>query len=105
MIDPHKWLFAPFDCAALLYRRPGVARAAHTQHAAYLDVLHAEPAPELEPERLRLPPHPPRPRPARSGSRSPPTAPTPTATPIEASFAVTARGAELIRDGSTTSSW
>jgi glutamate/tyrosine decarboxylase-like PLP-dependent enzyme len=39
VVDPHKWLFAPFDCAALLYREPAVARAAHTQHAAYLDVL------------------------------------------------------------------
>jgi glutamate/tyrosine decarboxylase-like PLP-dependent enzyme len=37
--DPHKWLFAPFDCAALLYRDPALARAAHTQHAEYLDVL------------------------------------------------------------------
>jgi glutamate/tyrosine decarboxylase-like PLP-dependent enzyme len=41
VVDPHKWLFAPFDCAALLYRDPAVARAAHTQHAAYLDVLTA----------------------------------------------------------------
>jgi glutamate/tyrosine decarboxylase-like PLP-dependent enzyme len=40
VVDPHKWLFAPFDCAALLYREPAVARAAHTQHAAYLDVLN-----------------------------------------------------------------
>jgi glutamate/tyrosine decarboxylase-like PLP-dependent enzyme len=39
VVDPHKWLFAPFDCAALLYRDPSVARAAHTQRAAYLDVL------------------------------------------------------------------
>lgn len=38
-IDPHKWFFAPFDCAALLYRDPAVAREAHTQHAGYLDVL------------------------------------------------------------------
>ena len=37
VVDPHKWLFAPFDCGALLYRDPAVARAAHTQHAAYLD--------------------------------------------------------------------
>ena len=29
----HKWLFAPFDVAALLYRDPVLARAAHTQHA------------------------------------------------------------------------
>jgi L-2,4-diaminobutyrate decarboxylase len=39
VIDPHKWLFTPFDCAALLYRDPSLARQAHTQHAAYLDVL------------------------------------------------------------------
>ncbi len=40
IVDPHKWLFAPFDCCALLYRDPRVARAAHTQQAEYLDVLH-----------------------------------------------------------------
>ncbi len=40
IVDPHKWLFAPFDCCALLYRNPLAARAAHTQHAEYLDVLH-----------------------------------------------------------------
>jgi glutamate/tyrosine decarboxylase-like PLP-dependent enzyme len=40
IVDPHKWLFAPFDCCALLYRDPHLARAAHTQHAEYLDVLH-----------------------------------------------------------------
>jgi len=39
VVDPHKWLFAPFDCAALVYREPAVARAAHTQHAEYLEVL------------------------------------------------------------------
>jgi L-2,4-diaminobutyrate decarboxylase len=41
VVDPHKWLFAPFDCAALLYRDPAVARAAHTQHAGYLDPILA----------------------------------------------------------------
>jgi glutamate/tyrosine decarboxylase-like PLP-dependent enzyme len=39
IVDPHKWLFAPFDCCALLYRDPTVARSAHTQSASYLDVL------------------------------------------------------------------
>jgi L-2,4-diaminobutyrate decarboxylase len=39
VIDPHKWLFAPFDEAALLYRDPVLARAAHTQHAGYLEPL------------------------------------------------------------------
>ncbi len=41
IVDPHKWLFAPFDSCALLYRDPEIARLAHTQHAEYLDVLHA----------------------------------------------------------------
>jgi len=40
IVDPHKWLFAPFDCCALVYRDPVLARRAHTQHAEYLDVLH-----------------------------------------------------------------
>ena len=39
VVDPHKWLFAPFDCAALLYRNPEEARAAHVQHAGYLEPL------------------------------------------------------------------
>ena len=43
VVDPHKWLFAPYDCAALLYREPALARAAHTQHAEYLDVLTSAP--------------------------------------------------------------
>lgn len=40
IVDPHKWLFAPFDSCALLYRDPRIARAAHTQRAEYLDALH-----------------------------------------------------------------
>jgi len=47
IVDPHKWLFAPFDCCALLYRDPMLARAAHTQKASYLDVLTD--APEWSP--------------------------------------------------------
>ncbi|MCU0506074.1 MAG: pyridoxal-dependent decarboxylase [Chloroflexi bacterium] len=43
IVDPHKWLFAPYDACALLYRDPAAARAAHTQHAGYLDaVAHVE---------------------------------------------------------------
>ena len=42
VVDPHKWLFAPFDCAALLYRRPWLAKAVHTQDASYLDCLHTD---------------------------------------------------------------
>ena len=42
VVDPHKWLFAPFDVCALLYRNPVLGRAAHVQHAAYLDVLYGD---------------------------------------------------------------
>ena len=47
VIDPHKWLFAPFDCAGLLYRRPALAKAVHAQQAAYLEVIHEEDHPEI----------------------------------------------------------
>ncbi|SHE53947.1 Glutamate or tyrosine decarboxylase [Ferrithrix thermotolerans DSM 19514] len=40
VVDPHKWLFAPFDCAALIYRDPIKAVKAHTQEAAYLDDIN-----------------------------------------------------------------
>jgi glutamate/tyrosine decarboxylase-like PLP-dependent enzyme len=40
IVDPHKWLFAPFDACALIYRAPELARDVHTQHASYLDTLH-----------------------------------------------------------------
>ena len=40
IVDPHKWLFAPFDACALIYREPELAREVHTQHASYLDTLH-----------------------------------------------------------------
>ena len=39
IVDPHKWLFAPFDACALVYRNPALAKAAHTQHGEYLDTL------------------------------------------------------------------
>jgi aromatic-L-amino-acid/L-tryptophan decarboxylase len=40
ILDPHKWLFTPFDCCALVYREPELARTTHTQDASYLDVIH-----------------------------------------------------------------
>ncbi|GAB3411970.1 aminotransferase class V-fold PLP-dependent enzyme [Schumannella luteola] len=39
IVDPHKWLFAPFDACALIYRDPAQALRAHTQRAEYLDTL------------------------------------------------------------------
>ncbi|HEY6652269.1 MAG TPA: pyridoxal-dependent decarboxylase, partial [Actinomycetota bacterium] len=41
VVDPHKWLFAPFDCAAILYRDPRLAAAAFTQQAEYLEDINA----------------------------------------------------------------
>ncbi|KAA9111559.1 pyridoxal phosphate-dependent decarboxylase family protein [Microbacterium rhizomatis] len=43
IVDPHKWLFAPFDACALIYRDPAKALAAHTQKAEYLDTLTETP--------------------------------------------------------------
>jgi glutamate/tyrosine decarboxylase-like PLP-dependent enzyme len=42
IVDPHKWLFSPYDSCALLYRDPELGRAAHTQHADYLDPVTVE---------------------------------------------------------------
>ncbi len=41
-IDPHKWLFSPYDCGAVLYRRPELARMAHAQEGTYLDIFSDE---------------------------------------------------------------
>jgi glutamate/tyrosine decarboxylase-like PLP-dependent enzyme len=40
IVDPHKWLFGPYDSCALLYRDPALARMAHSQSADYLDVIN-----------------------------------------------------------------
>ncbi len=37
VVDPHKWLFAPYDCCALLYREPVYGADAHSQFATYLE--------------------------------------------------------------------
>ncbi|MGN6606065.1 MAG: pyridoxal phosphate-dependent decarboxylase family protein [Jatrophihabitans sp.] len=41
-IDPHKWLFTPFDCAAVLYRDGSTASAAHRQRAPYLEAINLD---------------------------------------------------------------
>jgi len=42
IVDPHKWLVAPYDCCALLYRDPSRARGAFRQEAEYLDTINQE---------------------------------------------------------------
>ncbi len=41
-IDPHKWLFSPYDCGAIIYKNPDLARAAHSQEGSYLDIFKDE---------------------------------------------------------------
>ncbi|WP_025060070.1 pyridoxal phosphate-dependent decarboxylase family protein [Sulfitobacter donghicola] len=39
IVDPHKWLFAPYDSCALVYRNAADAANAHGQSAVYLDAV------------------------------------------------------------------
>lgn len=41
-IDPHKWLFSPYDCGAIIYRQPEFAREAMAQSGSYLDIFYEE---------------------------------------------------------------
>ncbi len=43
IVDPHKWLYAPFDACALVYRNPSQARDAHMQKGEYLEALNDSP--------------------------------------------------------------
>jgi glutamate/tyrosine decarboxylase-like PLP-dependent enzyme len=40
IVDPHKWLFAPYDCCALVYRDPSTAYGVFRQEAGYLDTVN-----------------------------------------------------------------
>lgn len=48
-IDPHKWLFSPYDCGAVIYRDPEQARSAHSQEGSYLDIFSDEGAQGFNP--------------------------------------------------------
>lgn len=41
-IDPHKWLFSPYDCGAVIYKNPDLAKKAHAQQGSYLDVVYKD---------------------------------------------------------------
>ena len=51
VMDPHKWWFAPFDSAALIYKNPHLAKSVHSQDASYLDAIHTDET-ELNPSDL-----------------------------------------------------
>lgn len=38
-IDPHKWLFSPYDCGAVIYKNPALAKEAHAQEGSYLEIF------------------------------------------------------------------
>lgn len=41
-IDPHKWMFSPYDCGAVIYKNPELAKQAHSQQGSYLDIFKDE---------------------------------------------------------------
>ena len=41
-IDPHKWMFSPYDCGAVLYKHPELAKKAHAQQGSYLEIFKDE---------------------------------------------------------------
>jgi len=48
-IDPHKWLFSPYDCGAVIYKNPELAKEAHAQEGSYLDIFKDEGAKGFNP--------------------------------------------------------
>ncbi|MEO2071582.1 MAG: aminotransferase class V-fold PLP-dependent enzyme [Zunongwangia sp.] len=48
-IDPHKWLFSPYDCGAVIYKDLKHAKNAHSQKGAYLEIFKDEGAQGFNP--------------------------------------------------------
>ncbi|MEP6946062.1 MAG: aminotransferase class V-fold PLP-dependent enzyme [Acidobacteriota bacterium] len=53
-IDPHKWLFSPYDCGAVIYRHPELAKKAHSQEGSYLDIFSDEGARGFNPSDYQI---------------------------------------------------
>lgn len=53
-IDPHKWLFSPYDCGAVIYRDMALAKNAHTQEGSYLDIFSDEGAEGFNPSDYQI---------------------------------------------------
>ncbi|MBK8304859.1 MAG: aminotransferase class V-fold PLP-dependent enzyme [Chloracidobacterium sp.] len=53
-IDPHKWLFSPYDCGAVIYRDPNLAKKAHGQEGSYLDIFSDEGARGFNPSDYQI---------------------------------------------------
>ncbi|WP_029038606.1 pyridoxal phosphate-dependent decarboxylase family protein [Salinimicrobium xinjiangense] len=48
-IDPHKWLFSPYDCGAIIYKDMELAAEAHSQKGSYLEIFKDEGAQGFNP--------------------------------------------------------
>lgn len=53
-IDPHKWLFSPYDCGAIIYKNPELAKEAHAQEGSYLDIFKDEGANGFNPSEYQI---------------------------------------------------
>ncbi|MEK6155134.1 aminotransferase class V-fold PLP-dependent enzyme [Flavobacteriaceae bacterium 3-367] len=53
-IDPHKWMFSPYDCGAIIYRNPDLAKEAHSQKGSYLDIFKDEGAHGFNPAEYQI---------------------------------------------------
>lgn len=53
-IDPHKWLFSPYDCGAIIYKKPELAKEVHKQEASYLDIFKETEANGFNPSDYQL---------------------------------------------------
>lgn len=53
-IDPHKWLFSPYDCGAVIYKKPELARETHAQEGSYLDIFKDEGAQGFNPSDYQI---------------------------------------------------
>ncbi|CAH8283718.1 glutamate/tyrosine decarboxylase-like PLP-dependent enzyme [Mariniflexile fucanivorans] len=53
-IDPHKWMFSPYDCGAVIYKNPELAKQAHTQEGSYLDIFKDEGAVGFNPSDYQI---------------------------------------------------
>ncbi|GAA4812173.1 pyridoxal phosphate-dependent decarboxylase family protein [Litoribaculum gwangyangense] len=53
-IDPHKWMFSPYDCGAVIYKKPELAKQAHSQEGSYLDIFKDEGAHGFNPSDYQI---------------------------------------------------
>ena len=53
-IDPHKWLFTPYDCGAIIYKDIAQAKEAHAQKGTYLEIFKDEGAKGFNPSDYQI---------------------------------------------------